>query len=155
MYQYPIKQHAEPDGVRLSCPDIPEMNAVGETQAQALVRAVNGMKSALALYVLQRREIPPASVAAAPALVLYLPVVIVAKIMLWNAMYEHGMSCADLARRMDCTRTESIRLVNFFHPSKICTLERALDVLGRRLALMSEAVVVGDHQSKSPHIKGR
>lgn len=139
MYQYPLELHTEPTGVWLSCPDIPEMNASGDTLGEAFAEALNGFESALSLYVEQRRKIPAASAARDPAMVLHLPALTVAKIMLWNAMLDEGVSRAELARRMGCTRQVVDRLVDFLHSSKIEQVERALGLLGRRLSLVLEA----------------
>ncbi|WP_434598616.1 type II toxin-antitoxin system HicB family antitoxin (plasmid) [Pseudomonas sp. R4-76] len=139
MYQYPLEVHREPTGVWLSCPDIPEMNAAGDTLADAFAEALNGMESALSLYVEQRRKIPAASAPSDPALVLHLPALTVAKIMLWNAMLEEDVSRAELARRLGCSRQAVDRLVDFIHASKIEQVERALGLLGRRLSLVLEA----------------
>lgn len=139
MYQYPLELHTEPTGVWLSCPDIPEMNASGDTLGEAFAEALDGFESALSLYVEQRRKIPAASAASDPAMVLHLPALTVAKIMLWNAMLDEGVSRAELARRMGCTRQVVDRLVDFLHSSKIEQVERALGLLGRRLSLVLEA----------------
>lgn len=139
MYQYPLELHLEPTGVWLSCPDVPEMNAAGDTLGEAFAEALNGLESALSLYVEQKRKIPAASAPSDPALVLHLPALTVAKIMLWNAMLDEGVSRAELARRMGCTRQVVDRLVDFIHASKIEQVERALGLLGRRLSLVLEA----------------
>lgn len=139
MYQYPLELHPEPTGVWLSCPDVPEMNASGDSLPEAMAEALNGLESALSLYVEQRRPIPRASAPVDPTLVLHLPALTVAKIMLWNAMLDEGVSRAELARRMGCTRQVVDRLVDFIHTSKIEQVERALALLGRRLSLVLEA----------------
>ena len=139
MYQYPLELHREDTGVWLSCPDIPEMNASGDTLAEAFAEALDGFESALSLYVEQRRAIPQASAPSDPALVLHLPALTVAKIMLWNAMVHEGVNRAELARRMGIKRQVAERLVDFLHASKIEQVERALGLLGRRLSLVLEA----------------
>ncbi|WP_122423065.1 type II toxin-antitoxin system HicB family antitoxin [Pseudomonas viridiflava] len=138
MYQYPLTQHQEPTGVWLSCPDIPEMNASGDTLAEAWDEALNGMESALSLYVDQRRKIPQASAAPGSGPVLRLPALTVAKIMLWNSLLDEGVSRAELARRLGCSRQVVDRLVDFLHTSKIEQVERALAELGRRITLTIE-----------------
>lgn len=139
MYQYPLELHPEATGVWLSCPDIPEMNASGDTLGEAFAEALNGLESALSLYVEQRRKIPAASPPRDPAMVLNLPALTVAKIMLWNAMCDEGVSRAELARRLGCTRQVVDRLVDFLHASKIEQIERALGILGLRLTLGLES----------------
>ncbi|WP_122423280.1 type II toxin-antitoxin system HicB family antitoxin [Pseudomonas viridiflava] len=138
MYQYPLELHQEPTGVWLSCPDIPEMNASGDTLDEALDEALNGMESALSLYVDQRRKIPQASAVAGSGPVVRLPALTVAKIMLWNSLLDEGVSRAELARRLGCTRQVVDRLVDFLHTSKIEQVERALAELGRRITLTIE-----------------
>jgi antitoxin HicB len=140
MYQYPLELHHEATGVWLSCPDVPEFNASGDTLDEALDEVSNGMEAALSLYVDQRRKIPAASVeASGQALVVRLPALTVAKVMLWNTLCDEGVSRAELARRMGCTRQMVDRLVDFLHTSKIEQVERALGHLGRRLSISVEA----------------
>lgn len=139
MYQYPLELHEESTGVWLSCRDIPEMNASGDTLDEALAEALDGMESALSLYVEQRRKIPAASAPNARSQVLRLPALTVAKIMLWNAMLDGGVSRVDLAHRLACSRQVVDRLVDFLHSSKIEQVERALAVLGLHLTLTVQA----------------
>lgn len=139
MYEYPLELHHESTGVWLSCLDIPEMNASGDTLGEAFAEALDGMESALSLYVEQRRQIPAASVPSDRSQVLPLPALTVAKIMLWNAMLDEGISRVELGRRLGCSRQVVDRLVDFLHTSKIEQVERALAVLGRRITLSVQA----------------
>lgn len=139
MYEYPLEVHHEAAGVWLSCPDLPEMNAAGDTLEEALGEALAGMETALSLYVDQRRRIPQASPATGAGPVLHLPALTVAKIMLWNALQEQAISRAELAGRLGCSRQAVDRLVDFLHTSKIEQVERALGVLGRRISLILDA----------------
>ena len=139
MYEYPLEVHHEATGVWLSCPDLPEMNAAGDTLEEALGEALNGMETALSLYVDQRRRIPQASSVTGAGPVLHLPALTVAKIMLWNALQEQAISRAELAGRLGCSRQAVDRLVDFLHTSKIEQVERALGVLGRRISLILDA----------------
>ncbi|MFW8696189.1 hypothetical protein, partial [Mesorhizobium japonicum] len=61
---------------------------MADTMGQAMVQGLHSLKSVLSLYVKQRRRIPLASEIIDPALTLQLPMMVVAKIMLWNAMRE-------------------------------------------------------------------
>jgi antitoxin HicB len=139
MYQYPLELHEESTGVWLSCPDIPEMNASGDNLDEALSEALDGMESALSLYVDQRRKIPQASAPRAGDKVLRLPALTVAKIMLWNALLDEGVTRAELAKRLACSRQVVDRLVDFLHTSKIEQVERALAVLGLHLSVSVQA----------------
>ena len=136
MYAYPLVIHREASGVWLSSPDLPEMNGSGDDLSEARADALNGMESTFSLYVDQRRKIPLASDVQGAELVLDLPVLTVAKIMLWNAMLEQGVSRQELAGRLGCSRQAVDRLVDFLHASKIEQVERALGALNCRLALI-------------------
>jgi antitoxin HicB len=139
MYQYPLELHIEPTGAWVSCPDLPEMNASGDTPEEAFADALDGMESTFSLYVDQRRKIPEASPLTEGMTPLHLPALTVAKVMLWNSLLDEGVSRAELARRMGSTRQVVDRLVDFLHTSKIEQVERALSLLGRRITLSIEA----------------
>ncbi|WP_414925745.1 hypothetical protein [Pseudomonas zeae] len=137
-FRYPMQLHFEDSGVRLLCADIPEVNAFGANLKKVKAQGLESLKRALSLYVKQGRSIPRARAAHDPALVLQLPMMTEAKILLWNTMCEEGVNRAELARRMGCTRVAASRLVDFLGVSKIGTVERALELLGRRLTLVLE-----------------
>jgi len=139
MYDYALKIQKDKTGVWLSCPDIPEMNASGETLAEAFADATDAMETALSIYVDQRRPIPPASTQAPTHEVLRLPMLTVAKIALWNALLEEDVSKSELARRLGVNRPQVDRMVDFLHTSKIEQIERALGALGRRLTMNVQA----------------
>jgi len=144
MYHYPLTIHTDDNpGVALTCRDIPEFNAAGDTLADALDEAVDVMETALSLYVDKPRLIPPASAPQPGEVVVRLPAATVAKIELWNAMRTRGMRKADLCRLLDISQPQGDRLVDFLHTSKIGTLETALGKLGKRLEV--QAVDVGAH----------
>ncbi|NBA93767.1 type II toxin-antitoxin system HicB family antitoxin [Pseudomonas sp. R5(2019)] len=139
MYEYPLEIHQEPSGVWLSCWDIPEMHASGDTLAEAFADATDAMETALSIYVDQRRPIPEAQPRGEPHQVLRLPALTVAKIALWNALLAEDVSKSELARRLQVARPQVDRLLDFLHASKIEHVERALRLLGRRLSLTVEA----------------
>jgi antitoxin HicB len=138
-YEYPLEPHHESTGVWLSSPDLPEMNASGDTLDEAFAEALNGMESAFSLYVEQRRRIPVASMPRDDSKVLSLPALTVAKVLLWNAMLDAKMSRLELANRLGCSRQMVDRLVDFLHTSKIEQVERALAELGQRIVLRVQA----------------
>jgi len=140
MYDYPVILHTDENpGVAITCRDLPEVNSFGDTAEEALREAVDGIESALSLYVDHRLAIPQASAPDPGEEVVYLPAVTVAKIILWNAMMEHGMRKADLCRLLEAKPVAVDRLVDFLHTSKMEQIERALVALGKRLAVSVEA----------------
>lgn len=140
MFDYPVTIHEDENpGVAVTCDDLPELNSAGDDIADALREAVDGIESALSLYVDQRRAIPAASEPAPGQHVVRLPAVTVAKIVLWNEMMARDMRKADLCRLLGLAQTQGDRLVDFLHTSKMEAIEKALAALGRRLVVTAES----------------
>jgi antitoxin HicB len=140
MYEYTVHIHDEAGSFWSSCPDIPEAHSAGDTPEQLMANAVEGITLALTIYVDQGRSIPPATPPANEWLKpVALPVQVVAKIALWNAMCEQGMRVADLGRKLGVSHPVATRLVDFEHNSKIEQVEGALRALGKRLTVSVEA----------------
>jgi antitoxin HicB len=137
MFEYALEVHKEPGSVWLSCVEIPEMHAAGETLEEALESALDSIETALSIYVDDRRAIPTGG-RAKGEVVLRLPALTASKVALWNTLLESGVSKAELARRLDVNRPQVDRLVDFLHHSKIENVERALQELGRRISLSVE-----------------
>lgn len=139
MFDYPVTLHHETGSVWISCDDVPELNSAGDNEAEALLDAVDGLESALSLYVDQRRPIPLASPARPGQPVVRLPTLTAAKVALWNAMCAQSVGKAEMARRLGVNRPQVDRLVDLLHRSKIEQVEHALAILGQRLALSVSA----------------
>lgn len=133
MFDFPVTVHHEAGSVWISCDDVPELNSAGDNEDEALLDAVDGLESALSLYMDQRRPIPLPSSAKPGQPVVRLPALAVAKVALWNAMQAQGVSKAALARRLGVNRPQVDRLVDLLHSSKIEQVEHALAILGQRL----------------------
>lgn len=99
MYDYAIrfKEDAAP-GLAVFCRDLPELNSYGDDKQHAIREALDGIETALSIYVDERRTISTASAPETGEHVIHLPAVTVAKIALWNAMMERDMRKADLCR---------------------------------------------------------
>ncbi|EPB6911817.1 type II toxin-antitoxin system HicB family antitoxin [Pseudomonas aeruginosa] len=135
MFDYPVTVHEEAGSVWLSCDDVPEMASAGETVDEALLDAVEGLESALSLYVDRRQPIPLPSEAKAAQPVVRLPALTAAKVALWNTMLAQDVGKAEMARRLGVNRPQVDRLVDLLHGSKIEAVEHALAILGQRIAL--------------------
>ncbi|WP_404418799.1 type II toxin-antitoxin system HicB family antitoxin [Marinospirillum sp.] len=140
MYNYPVIVHQnDSSGCWLSCPDIPEFHGAGDTLEEALIDATDGMETALSFYQDNRRPIPHASKPAESQPVVYLPLLTLAKIELWNTLLEQGLRKADLARKLDVHPPQIDRLLDLLHSSKIEQVENALMALGKRFDLEVKA----------------
>ncbi|MCY1437854.1 Antitoxin HicB [compost metagenome] len=135
MFDYPVIVHHETASVWISCDDVPELASAGDNEEEALLDAIDGLETALSLYVERRAPIPLPSPAAAGQLVVRLPALSAAKAALWNAMLAQGVNKAEMARRLGVNRPQVDRLVDLLHRSKIEQVEHALALLGQRIAL--------------------
>jgi len=138
MYQYPVQIHDDPDGLWLECPDVPRTSGEGDDMDAALESLSEGLQTVFSFHVEEGVAIPAASAPAAGQLVINLPVLVVMKVVAWNAFVASGLSKSELARRMGVARPQVDRLFDFLHHSKADQLERALAVLGFRLAVSVE-----------------
>ncbi|WP_325436266.1 type II toxin-antitoxin system HicB family antitoxin [Pseudomonas nitroreducens] len=135
MFDYPVIVHHEAGSVWISCDDVPELASAGDNVEEALLDGIDGLESALSLYVDRKAPIPLPSPAAEGQPVVRLPALTAAKAALWNEMLAQGVSKAEMARRLGVNRPQVDRLVDLLHRSKIEHVEHALAVLGQRIAL--------------------
>lgn len=131
MYDYKIVAHEENGHYWSSCPDVPEAHSVGDTLEELLENAVEGITLALSIYV-ERRQLLP-EVTDRGDHVVRLPVITVAKGLLWDMMLRRNMTRTDLAERLGISPTAAGRLVDFEHTSKLESLENALQLFSLRL----------------------
>lgn len=155
MFDYPVTIHEDENpGVAVTCDDLPEFNSAGDDVADALRESVDGIESALSIYVDQRRVIPEASNPKPGQHVVRLPAVTVAKIILWNEMMARDMRKADLCRLLGIAQTQGDRLVDFLHTTKMEALEDALAKFGIRLQLsplrLIDTVEIYERNSHDP-----
>ncbi|UYA61359.1 hypothetical protein U1R68_06190 [Pectobacterium colocasium] len=133
MFNYPVK--LELDEVTgqyvVSCRDLPLMNSVGDSVDSALLESVDGIVTAIAIEIEERRPVPYASAPIAGEHVVTIPVLVTMKAALHNAMIETGTRKAELARRLGQKGPQIDRLLDVEHSSKVETIELALRQLNR------------------------
>ena len=104
-----------PDGsILCSFPDIPEALTEGATEVEALAEAQDCVIAALGGYVEGRHPIPAPSPVRGRATVA-LPVLVAAKIALYGAMHEQGVSNTALAERLGLSEGAVRRLIDLDH----------------------------------------
>ena len=136
---YPVRLETGDDGaVLVSFPDIPEALTEGATEQEALAEAQDCLIAALGGYVDGRRSIPKPSPGRGLPLVA-LPALVAAKIALYRAMRERGLSNAALARQLGSVEGAVRRLIDLDHRSHIGQVETALHALGQRLVVVTQA----------------
>jgi antitoxin HicB len=133
---YPVKLIRDTNGQFLvTSPDIPEMAAVGDDEAEALREAADAMETAFDFYFDDRRLVPLPSKPKRGQATVALPVLVIAKVLLHNEMCVQNIRKAELARRMDVAPPNIERIFDLKHKTKIETLESALGILGKHLEL--------------------
>lgn len=133
MFNYPAKLELDEATGQyvVSCRDLPLMNSVGDSVDSALLESVDGIVTAIAIEIEERRPVPYASAPIAGEHVVTIPVLVTMKAALHNAMIETGTRKAELARRLGQKGPQIDRLLDVEHSSKVETIELALRQLNR------------------------
>lgn len=135
-YVYPVVlTPAEEGGFLVTFPDVPEALTDGDSREEALAEAADALDCAMGGYVELRLAIPVPSAIPPGQEAVALPALTAAKLALYTAMREQGVSNVALAERLGVTETVVRRLVHPDHQSKIERVERALASLGKRLVV--------------------
>lgn len=99
-----------------------------ETATDCLVTAVD-------FYIEDHRLFPAPSKTKKDNVIIQLPISISAKILLLNTMVSGNIRPVDLAKKMGIKPQEVNRIIDTGHTTKIDTIAKALDVLGKNLQL--------------------
>ena len=138
--EYPVTLSADDnDTVLVTFPDVEGAVTFGDTIAEALTRAPEALATILEAYIKDRRAIPPPSVRRTKYRVT-VPVLVEAKIRLYEAMRAAKVGKAELGRRLDWHLPQVDRLLAMTHGSKLEQLEAAFRALGKRLAVSVEDI---------------
>lgn len=137
MFNYAVKLEHDPDTKSwiATCRDLPLFNSVGDSVDDALLESVDGAIVALSIEIDARRPIPAASQPEEGEYVIHLPVLVVMKAALHNAMIATGTRKSDLARSMGMKGPQIDRLLDVCHSSKVETVELALQQLNRSVQI--------------------
>ena len=132
---FPIEIEAGEDAVRARFPDLPRVAAVEHVHVtQVLIAAREALANELGVFVQERQDIPRPSPARRRALVAP-PLLVAAKVALYQTMRDQNVSNVALAGRLGTVEGTVRRLVSLHHRSHIDAIEQALTVLGKRLVL--------------------
>ncbi len=141
MFCYPatVEKDMKTDTVLVGFPDIPFCHSVGDDEGEALLNAVDALITAFESFEDRREPIPEPSVAEPGQPVVWLPVLVASKVLLYNTMLASGKRKADLARALNVSPPLVDRLISMRHKSRIDQIETALAALGKRLAVEAVA----------------
>lgn len=136
---YPATLKRQKDGhVLVTFPDIPEALTEGKSVPEALREAQDALLAALGGYINKRRAIPEASKLKRGQRLVLLPPLPAAKLALYQAMRDAGVTNVALGKRLKISEAAVRRLIDPDHRSHIGQIEQALAVLGRRLVIEAE-----------------
>ncbi len=128
-------------------PDVYGANTGGWSWEEALEMAKDCLGVALGMYVKTREDIPaPSPLVDGQVLVSVAPIV-AAKLALYAAMREQGVTNVALAARLGLQENAVRRLVEPGHRSHIASVEKALRAVGRSLVVEDRAAVQQPEQS--------
>ena len=114
-------------------PDVPEAITGGKDRTEALTMAEDAIATALAGYVHAQWEIPTPSQPAAGQELVAVPTVLAAKLALYSAMREQGISNAELACQLEISQSSVHRLIDPERNSPIASVQKALKAVGPKL----------------------
>ncbi|MDE2982192.1 MAG: type II toxin-antitoxin system HicB family antitoxin [Gemmatimonadota bacterium] len=135
-YAYPCELTPEQDGgFSVSFPHVPEALTCGDDEADALAMAEDALAIALGAYVRAREEIPAPGPVQPGQVTVAVPLVVAAKLALYTAMREQGLSNVGLAARMGLSEGAIRKLLNPEHRSHIRQVEKALSKVDKRLVV--------------------
>ena len=124
----------------MSFPNVPEALTCGDDRDEALAMAEDALTVALGSYMPCREDIPVPDAVAGEQEMVAVPLVVAAKLALYAAMREQGLTKVGLARRLGLSEGAVRKLLNPNHRSHIGQIERALEKVGRRLVGEDAAV---------------
>ena len=137
--EYPCRLTAEDDGTfTVSFPDVPDALTCGDTRAEALEMAQDALSVALTFYLEDGQPTPHPSRHGAGEVLVSPDLQIALKAAVAVALRESNNRPADLARLLDTDFKSATRILDPTHTTKIPTLEKALDVLGKRVMIATE-----------------
>ena len=148
-YAYPCNIVRDKEGERasgreaytVSFPDVYGANTGGWSWEEALEMAKDCLGVALGMYVKAREDIPwPSPISKGQVLISVAPIV-AAKLALYAAMREQGVTNVALAVRLGLHENAIRRLLDPGHRSHIASVEKALRAVGRSLVVEDRAAV--------------
>lgn len=135
-YVYPCILHPEEGGgFWVSFPDVPGALTGGDTREKALEMAEDALHAAMGGYVHLGRKIPIPSSVTDGQYPIALPPVVAAKLALYTAMREQGISQSELANRLGVKESAITKLLDPDYGSHMTQVMNALKAVGRTLVV--------------------
>ncbi len=135
--EYPVTLRPMKNGtVMAKFVDVPEALTYGRDETEALRLAQEALVLALTKgYMAIRRSVPTPSKPKRGQRTVAVPPLVAAKLAVFQAMLEEGVTQVELAARLRQDDRQVRRLLDVKHRSRLDMLDRALHALGRQMVL--------------------
>ena len=128
------------DAYVVTFPDVYGATTGGWSWDEAVTLAEDALAAALAMYVKSRKGIPAPSPLVDGQVLIPVPAIVAAKLALYTALREQGISNVALADRLGLTENAVRRLIDPDHRSHINQVEKALRAVGHALVVEASAL---------------
>lgn len=142
-YMYPCNltpDYEEGRGFVVTFPDVPEAITGADTEEESVFLAEDALVAALSAYVQFGKEIPAPSSPIDGQRLVAVPPVPAAKLALYTAMREQGLSETELGARIRLGDRAVRNLLDPDYDSHMSQVEKALKIVGRSLVVEDMAV---------------
>ena len=135
--EYPVTLRPMKNGtVMAKFVDVPEALTCGQDETEALRLAQEALVLALKEgYMAARRRVPTPSKPKRGERTVAVPPLVAAKLAVFQAMLEEGVTQVELAARLGQDDRQVRRLLDLKHRSRLDMLDQALHALGRQMVL--------------------
>ena len=135
--EYPVKLRPMKNGtVMAKFVDVPEALTCGKDETEVLRLAQEALVLALTEgYMAVRRSVPTPSKPKRGQRTVAVPPLVAAKLAVYQAMLEEGVTQVELAARLCQDDRQVRRLLDVKHRSRLDMLDRALHALGRQMVV--------------------
>ena len=128
---YPAKFEADRDGrVLVTFRDLPEAATDGADMDEARREAIDVLESSLMFRMKYREQIPTPTKTRKGEKPVAPDTAVAMKIALYIAMLAHGVTAAELSRRLGVDNREAQRILNPHHATKTTRMSEAIEATG-------------------------
>lgn len=133
---YPARFEADEAGrILVTFRDLPEAATDGADIGEARREAADLLDSALMFRMKYREDVPAPSAARKGEEPIAPDTAVAMKIALYIAMRRHGVTAAELTRRLRVDNRETQRILNPSHPTKTARMSEAIEAAGSRAVI--------------------
>ena len=134
--KYVVKIKKDGDGFVASFPDVPEALTGGDTLTETLKLAEDALLTAIDICMDQKKSVPiPKAVVQKGDRSVFLPEIVQAKVLLWNAMVKDKITKTELANRLGKTEGYVRKLLDPHQNITVNSLAEAAHALKKKIAM--------------------